>query len=319
MGNIAFVASTLPIPILKANLENWDIDEIILAGKNIEKSYNYLNKNNRIKILTTPSQKFLNLYFLFYKILNATFTRKKVYFFHECCWFNFDFLIDYFNVEAEFFPQVTLKSFIKVEEEQIHSKYQRYLLNILNISNKFIQYKVIEDNNEGHYYVLSKKKYKSNIKIHSIKESILFRNKSTSTNKKNILLLVARETVSNNYLVVIYEEIITKLNELNFNVFIKNHPREEARLNLKTNGVFKVYDPNIPFELLDDSFMCIIGCASTSLINDGQPSISIIKFSGMDENNTKLRINHLIEIPTTKKIIFPNSIDDMICEIKKMN
>lgn len=166
---------------------------------------------------------------------------------------------------------------------------------------------------------MSKNKYNSNVKIHSITESLIFRNKNKSTNVNNVLLLVGRETVSDNNLAIIYEKIIAKLNALNFKVFIKNHPREEARLNLKTENAFKVYDPNIPFELLDESFLCIIGCASTSLINEGQYSFSIIKLTGMDENNMNLRINHLLEIPTSQKIIFPDNIDDLINKIKKIN
>lgn len=80
MGNIAFVASTLPVPILKANLENWDIEEIILAGNNIEKSFKYLNKNKKLKISILPTQKYLNFIYILLRFIQISFTKKKYIF-----------------------------------------------------------------------------------------------------------------------------------------------------------------------------------------------------------------------------------------------
>jgi hypothetical protein len=321
MGNIAFVASTLPIPLLKNKLKNWEIEEIVLSGKSLEKSFSYLINKSTTKISTTPSGRFNNFLFIFFKLLCISFTKKKVYFFHECCWFNFDLILDFVNVQAEFFPQVSLKSFIKVETEEIHSRYQRYILKLFKISDKFVQFKIIEDNNEGHYYVLSKKVYNNNVKYHTIEESYKLRKSkldNNNNNNKEILILAGRETVSDLIIANIYEEIIEKLSYLGYNVCVKNHPRVEARLNLNNKKIYKEFEAHIPFELIDDSFVCIIGCASTSLNNQLQPSISIIKFSGMQPDNIKLRIDHLLELPNSDNIIFPESMDDMISIINNL-
>ena len=320
MGNIAFVASTLPIPILKSNLKKWNIDQIIISGKNIEKPYTFLKNKAEVKLSVTPQKSFSNIFFIFIRILNASLFKKKIYFFHECCWFNFDFLIDFFNVEAEFFPQVTLSSFIKMETNTIHSKYHKILLNVFNKTNNFIEYKVIEDNNEGYYYVLSKIQYKKNVIKHTIEESINYRKKNTNIKNSNkILILVGRETVEDLKIANIYESIIISLSNLGYKVCIKNHPRSEARLLLNVENAYQVYDPNIPFELIEEDFLCIIGCASTSLINEGQPSFSILNLIGMDEDNLNLRKSHLTEMSSKININFPKNIEQLVSEIKKLN
>jgi hypothetical protein len=228
-------------------------------------------------------------------------------------------LIDFFKVEAEFFPQVTLSSFIKMESNTIHSKYHKTLLTFLNKIDYFIEYKVIEDNNEGYYYVLSKRQYKKNVIKHSIEESINYRKKSTNFNKSNkILILVGRETVEDLKIARVYELIIHTLNNLKFNVCIKNHPRSEARLSLNVENAYEVYDPNLPFELIEEDFLCIIGCASTSLINEGQPSFSILNLIGMDDDNLNLRKSHLTEISSKLNIHFPINIEELVSQINKL-
>jgi hypothetical protein len=319
MGNIAFVASTLPIPILKANLNKWDIDEIVISGKNIEKPFTFLKSRSEVKLSVTPKNRFSNLFFIFIKLFKSSLLKKKIYFFHECCWFNFDFLIDFFKVEAEYFPQVTLSSFIKMESNLIHSRYHKILLTLLKKTDNFIEYKVIEDNNEGYYYVLSKRQYKKNVIKHSIEESTNYRRKTTNFNNSNkILLLVGRETVDDLKIAKVYELIIYTLNNLGYKVCIKNHPRSEARLSLNVENVYEVYDPNLPFELIEEDFLCIIGCASTSLINEGQPSFSILNLIGMEEDNLNLRKSHLTEMSSKLNIHFPINIEELVSQINKL-
>jgi hypothetical protein len=321
MGNIAFIASTLPIPILKYKIKDWEIDEIVVSSINLQKPFFYLIKNSNIIISVTPSGKISNFIFILNKLSKAYFNFKKIYFFHECCWFNFDFLIDFIKVKAFFYPQVTLKSFEKLENTRIHSNFQRYTLKFFNCTNKFIQYKVTEDNNEGYYYVLSKRLYKNNVQVHSIFESLEIRNKKKtfqSKEKNNVLFLVGRETVSDNIISSIYELTIEKLSILGFKIYIKDHPRENTRLKINSQYIYKEYDPNLPFELIDDSFLCIIGCASTSLINNSQPAFSIINFIGMNDTLLKLRIKHLIEISGSNCIYFPNNIDELIIKINEI-
>lgn len=320
MGNIAFVASTLPVPILKYKLNEWDIDEIIVSSVKLQKPFIFLLNNTNIKLTISPTKSLNNFIFILFKLLKSFFLKKNIYFFHECCWFNFDFLIDYINVKAFFYPQVTLKSFEKVNNVKIQSKYQRYILYFSNSIKKFDQYKVIEDNNEGYYYVLSKKNYKKNVQVFSISDSLNFRIKKSlySFDTKNILILIGKETINDNILSNIYEKIIFNLTLNGYLVSIKNHPRDSSRLKINDQYVHKEYDADLPFELIQDSFKCIIGCASTSLINKSQPVFSIINFTGMESNLVKLRINHLLEIAGSDFIIFPNSIEDLINKINDL-
>ena len=52
MGNIAFVASTLPVPLLKKYMNKWEISEIIVTSKSLAHSYEFLLENKpNIKII----------------------------------------------------------------------------------------------------------------------------------------------------------------------------------------------------------------------------------------------------------------------------
>lgn len=322
MGNIAFVASTLPISLIKAKAKDWEIDEIVIAGKNIERSFLYLNNvESKIKTSVVPTGSIKNFLFIFKKLLGVLLGKKKAYFFHECCWFNFDFLIDFIRVQADYYPQATLNSFIKTETDKIQSRYHRCLLNLLGKTNSFVQYKVIEDNNEGYYFVLAKRKYLSNVTVHDIRESaVIKKNKiKRSENNKSILLLLSRETVDSKSIAESYENVIDQLTRYGYKISIKNHPRQESRLDVSQKNIQKEYDPHIPFELIEDSFLCVIGCASTSLKNSGQESFSIIKFCGMTPENIELRVRHLLSLPGENTILFPESIDDMMIQINNLS
>jgi hypothetical protein len=311
MGNIAFVASTLPVPLLKKKIKEWEIHEIIIAGENIKDSYEYMIKEYPwIKLKIVPKGKLTNLAYLFIKLFSIRLKKNKIFFFHECCWFNFDLLIDYFNIEGFFYPQVTLNGFEKISPAFPQKNLQYFLLKLLIKSDEFSQYQVPYDDSVDFFYVLSKNKYNQNIKKFSIEQSYLLRKDDDFVDKKktnDVLVLLAKETVSDEMIINIYEEIIEKLLLWGFNVYIKNHPRKDSRLEIKKNDKVNEIPAHIPFELLDRSFDFVIGCASTSLIHPGVNAYSIINFSGMDEIQVKKRISHLSALPNHEMIIFPKT------------
>ena len=76
--SVAYVASTLPIEILKNNIKNWNLDELIIANDFHFKTYNYLLKNNDVKITIVPKGFFKNFIFLFLKILSIKYRQAIV-------------------------------------------------------------------------------------------------------------------------------------------------------------------------------------------------------------------------------------------------
>jgi len=322
MGNIAFVASTLPIPLLKAKSQDWDICEIVLAGTSLQQSYEYFVKDTpQIKLSVVPKQHVASWFFIFRKLLAVKLSNYKIYFFHECCWFNFDVLIDFIKVKGEFYPQVTLTSFRKITDGPIRTVYHRKLLNFLGKSKDFLEYEIPHDNNAGSYYVLSKLHYTSNIACHTIDDSFSTRKASSRSIEKptsNILIILARETVSDAALVSTFQALADKLTLCGFKIYTKNHPRPDSRLPLPNSLLFNEIPTHIPIELVDQSFLAVVGCASTGLVSFGSKAFSIIKFCGMSEDLVDRRIDHLSNLPGEVLINFPASIDELIQSIENL-
>jgi hypothetical protein len=319
--NTAFVASTLPVLLLKNKIREWEIGEIIISGENIKDTYEYILKDYpNIKLKIVPKGKLANFAYLFIRLFLIHLKKGKVFFFHECCWFNFDFLIDYFRIDGYFYPHVTLNSFVKNSPPLLINSLQNFLLKILKKPGDFTQYKVPGDNLDGYYFVLAKNSYNRNIKKYSIQESYLLRKPSEVLFEKrnnDVLILLGRETVSDKLLINIYEEIIDELIKIGFNVYIKNHPRKDARLMIKKINKLNEIPAFIPFELIDKNFHFLIGCASTSLINHGGKAYSIINFSGMEEFEINKRINHLFSLPNYESITFPKTKEVLIDLLKE--
>ncbi|MDP3467514.1 MAG: hypothetical protein Q8S11_04235 [Daejeonella sp.] len=322
MGNIAFVASTLPVPLLKAKSGEWDICEIVMTGVSLQQSYEYFVKDKpHIKLSVVPKQHIAGWFFIIRKLLSVKLSNTKVYFFHECCWFNFDVVIDIIRAKGEFYPQVTLNSFRKVEGVPISSIYHRKLVHFLGMSRDFVEYEVPHDNNAGSYYVLSKVSYGNNILHHRIEDSISARRAFSTSLKKstsNILIILASETVSDEALISTYRSLTDELTLRGFQIFTKNHPREEGKLPLPSHLLFNEIPNHIPIELVDQDFVAVIGCASTALVSFGSKAFSVIKFCGMTEDLVKRRIDHLGHLPGEIQINFPTSLSDLILSIENL-
>lgn len=323
MNGIAFVGSTLPIPILKNKLIDWNINKIILSDKKLYNAYNYLlesNVNFNFKILYVPSNKILSWFYLFFTILNCKINSKDVYFFHECCWLNFDILVLLFRIKSYYFPQVTLDSFIINKNIILKSLLQKFIFKIFNLKDKFNQYKVIDDNDKGFYFILSVNIYPSFVQSHPIIDSLKYRssNNHQSNYSNNILLLVGTETIANTIMQKLYMEIINDLYLLGFKLFLKNHPREDAQLFIPKSSKYISLNPQLPVELIEDQYFAVIGCASTSLYNFNNKVYSVLNFCGMDEFTKTLRKKHLLSLKlVNSNINFPNTKKELVCEIQE--
>ena len=321
MANLAFVASTLPVPLIKQNIKKWDISEIIVTSKSLSNSYEFLIKDYPHVKLSVCPKGYKHWIFLFKKLTLIKLSKKNVFFFHECCWFVFDVIISILKVKGEFYPQVGLDSLKKNGTVSNNLSKERLLLGLLNMREQFIEYEIPLDNDEGVMHVLAKQNYTKEITCHSIDESLAYRVRKTPlsvTKTKKILILIGREPSSDQVLSEVYRSIIEELFYKGYLIYIKNHPREEARLKLSLNVSVTEIDPYIPAELVNDEFLAVIGCASTGLISFGVNVFSIINFSGMSIMETEERKKHLTCLSTNILIRFPFSKSELFTSIDSL-
>ena len=317
--SVAYVASTLPIEILKNNIKNWNLNEVIIASDFHFKTYNYLLKNTNVKITIVPKGFFKNFIFLFLKILSIKYKKKQLLFFHECCCINFDLIINILNPKAIIYPQVTLNSFDEANSNDISfTNKESLLIKFFFQYKNFKPWKIPKDNGKGYAIVWSCIKYSSNIDLKDLKDSYRLKNrkKTIDFSSNKILILVAQDFCSEAKLKNVFTLIINKLVKQDFEVFIKDHPNPESRLNLKTNLNTKLMNSEIPIELLDDNYKHVIGFCSTSLLFFENRAISLIHLLDEDKMEIKKRKSHLLSLPKGNEIFYPKTMEELFKIIK---
>lgn len=313
--NYYFVASTLPIKYINENHQNKKT-LIIIKNQNIYKSYEYLerfNKNIKIKLLNK---------YLFFRIIELTiflfiFQIKniKFYFFHECCWPEFDIIIKIFNPNSYHIPIVTMNGFKRLKKKN-NVKFFDQRIKIffykLFLESYFIIY--FRKINLNYFLFYTIKKYPHKVEILKYKD----KKKDSKISKRNILILVSREFCSNIEVINLYKKISEHFKLKGFKIYYKDHPNENSRLNYNFSKFNKI-NPNKPYELINKNFDYLIGCGSTPLAYQGEKSICIIKLiKSYKKTNAKFRINHLKKIYNGKKIFFPSKMSVLFDKINNI-
>lgn len=313
--NYYFVASTLPIKYISENYQNKKT-LIIIKNQDIYKSYEYLkrlNKNIKIKLLNRYLffRIFeLIIYISFFKLKDKTF-----YFFHECCWPEFDLIIKIFNPISYHIPIVTMNGFKRLKKmNDIRYLNQRikFFFYKLFFESFFIIYFRKIDFNYSFFY--SFKKYPNNVKLKKYKQA----KKEPKVLNKNVLFLISREFCDNSEIINLYKKITHLFKLKGFKIYYKDHPNKNSRLNYNFSKS-KTINPNKPFELIKKNFDYLIGCGSTPLAYKGEKSICVIKMiKSYEKTNAKFRINHMKTIYNGKKIFFPTKMTELSNKINKI-
>ena len=111
----AFVASTLPALFLSKNLDKLRINRLIVSRQDLLKSFSFLKeKFSDLEIIILPKHD--QKQFMRSEISSAN---KGVVIFHECGWIDLDLLLLDIQPKVYYFPQVTLKSFTRLEPEDL--------------------------------------------------------------------------------------------------------------------------------------------------------------------------------------------------------
>ena len=225
-------------------------------------------------------------------------------------------LINLIKPEGDYYPQVTMNSFIEVNSKDVPLTNLQKLIRALGFEKWFNYYRGDLDNNEGYFFVQTAKVYPASIAIHTVFESraILLeacRPLTLGGREKKILILCGRDVVDDIVLKRIYSQVIELAISEGFICYLKEHPAKHGQLNLMHRDAFKI-DSAIPLEFIDDDYAYIIGVASTALLHFNTRAISIIKlFPAGKEDEHKRRVLHLLDLPGGEEIQFPNDFFEL--------
>lgn len=312
---ILYVASTLPVVTIKSNLDSWNVGKIILANNLHRETYSFLLKGrNDIKLISSPDGFYLNFLFLFNTLLFSKITRTEIIFFHECCCTLFDLIINFINNKSKLFPQVTLDSIEKINENDINFyNKEKLLISFFLQKKRFFPLKLNKDNNSGFDVIWACKYYNSNINVFGLDETKQFRNSRVNKNKisnNKVLILASRDFCDDSELINIYLVLFAFFDKSGINYIIKDHPNISSRLNVPVISTDKYISPDIPTELIDDDFQYVVGLCSTGLIYYSNRSISILYLIEENIELLEQRKLHLLSLPGGDLINFPKNYSE---------
>lgn len=315
-GNIAYVASTLPVGILRRRARDWQIGTVLVASPSLGKSYEYLTKEcHHIHIIVLPQTQVRQLLALAYHIFVTRVLGRHIFFFHECCCLNFDIIIGFIKPKGSHFPQVTLNSFTRVTAPKWKSRKEWLVFSLLRRTKCFVPYLRDLDDDQGTGVIWARAEYPTSIKRYTVEDSHVLKATASPTlseaRTNNILFLLGSEVAQNSVMQNLYKQVIDYLSHHNLTLYAKDHPNPQSRLNLADARLIHV-DPYKPVELLTEQFDFVIGAASTGLLLFGNRAISILRFEEMQNETTlRQRINHLLSMPGGDKVNLPRSIKEL--------
>ncbi len=247
-------------------------------------------------------------------LLAAKLRRRRVVFFHECCWPLFDILVGVVKPRGRFFPQVTMSSFEQVSLADLPKPsgwkawVQRQVLRA--VGNQFVVYRTARDSaDHGYNYSFSYRQYPDTIEIAPVgarpagtERAEADRGEPTSSRALTVLLITGTEPVPDDDLRATYLALIDVAIAEGYAVHIKDHPL--AKLGVPSAACIHV-DPTLPIELITERFAFAIGVASTGLMGAGDRKLSILDMlNSMPDEARRMRREHLLALPGGDRVEF---------------
>jgi len=163
---------------------------------------------------------------------------------------------------------------------------------------------------------MSIKSYGDGIVNHAVNESEMIVygsiNKRRVRGPENkVIFLTGREAAADEELIEVYLSVINTAMRAGMDCYIKDHPRENSRLNLKNEHVTTI-DPSMPVELLGQDYSYAIGVCSRGLTTfkcDVVSLLGLLKTMRVSEKKKKMQF--LVGIPGGERISFVDSIEQV--------
>ena len=310
---VAFVASALPARFIRAQTEELMITRIVCASRQLVEVFQYaIPSNISIELLSVPrfGGTLSSLWFLFREVRRA----KDIVIFHECCWVALDAIILLIQPRVTFFPHVSLAGFSQPPSSCAHDlswliRHFGVVQSLLLLSRRsyFEFYDMPSDGGSGREAVAALRYGRlRDIKLHTYDETarIIAALSPRSNSRGRVALIVcAREPVPDSTQFDLYREACDRLVECGYTIYLKDHPRKAARLNLSYSDA-QVIPPHIPADLCDLGASVVVGICSSALAYYGEKAISLVRLLPMSEADVQSRTAHLLFLPKGDEIKF---------------
>lgn len=261
-GAVAFVASTLPFQQIARYYRELGLTEVVCAGPHLADSYRkgfaMLNIGLRVTGLVGSSKS------RSFKLLLRLIRAPEIVIFHECCWFQIDVLLLLIRRKVRYFPTVDLSDRKKISHRDVPPQLR---LRALLASRWFDVYETPVDGGPGVYIAFAVKPSLRQVDpVRAYSGLVPPQPRAPAGNSsRKLLLLCSTDPIPDEVLRDAYMAIIDKLVAAGIEVHTKDHPRLDARLNLRHPKVIAT-DASLPLECMDLSGYCaFLSLASTSV------------------------------------------------------
>jgi hypothetical protein len=256
-------------------------------------------------------------------ILKLVLKAKKISIFHECCWPVLDLFLVFISHKVVHFEILAMKHSKKIENvrnlHEILSKRTEGRIKLLIYLSGMYFFDYYSPNQIDVEITLKKRYYKKFQSIDAFSDGLSF---GLSGSRENaVIVLLDGEDYLNSKNQAVLLEIIKNLVNLNFMVYIKEHPRIEFRTDpLFLGKIASISDQIINLEssiiaakyIHDFKISHSLSVSSTALLFSNIVNISIINILDSIKNQ-ELKISHLTYLQTKTKccIRFPKNIEEL--------
>jgi hypothetical protein len=304
---VAFVGSLLPARFLLERGVELNVYRIVVLNRTHQRSFEYLSRHiPESRVSRLGGGQLVAAALLAGHLVAAKLMRRRVLFFHECCWPLFDLLVSAVRPRGLFVPQVTMDGFDTISVDEMPPSAS--LIRRLTVAafkpwlRSLIVYRAPKDSGEqGYNYLLAMRTYPRSIEV-----SPLARRPDPGGGRPahepiapgavpRILLIGGTEPVPDEDLRRLYTTVAEIGRAEGYDVSFKDHPIHSMGFEGKPCAVI---DPALPMELVTERFAFSIGVASTAIFGVGDRKLSIMNLlEAMPEPVRQLRRERLLSHP----------------------
>ena len=306
LRTIAFVGSLLPARFLLERGEELNVRRIVVLNRTHQRSFEYVARHvPASRVSRLGGGRFVAAARLAGHLVAARLMRRRVLFFHECCWPLFDLLVSVVRPHGLFAPQVTMDGFeaLNVDELPLPGAWPRRLTRALfgRLLRNFIVYRAPKDSGEeGYSYLLAMRAYPGSIQVapvgrrHGAAGPRPAPEATLPGAVPRILLIGGTEPVPDEDLRNLYTAVVEIGRAEGYEVFFKDHPIHSMGFACKSCAVI---DPALPMELVTEHFAFSVGVASTAIFGVGDRKLSIMNLLELPKAVRQVRRERLLSHP----------------------